>query len=103
MDKYTRVLLAILILVLFAIGLNIYTIKVLKDTAKVTSLQQTTPQVIATDKPISTENANVVVNENDITADLTIIKAEIRALREVLGLTTTFEEFSNLVKNLKQE
>lgn len=97
MDKYGRVLIIIFFLCLINLGLSIFV--VLKLNSK--SVQQSASinqQTVATLKPQPTVIA--AANTANIQSDLSLIKAEIRALREILGTTKSFEELSNLIKSL---
>ncbi len=97
MERYARVLIIIFFLCLINLGLSIFVINKLNSKSEV----KPTP-VATTVKPSSTPfgKTPTATDSADIKSDLTLIKAEIRALREILGTTRSFEELSNLIKTL---
>lgn len=101
MEKYSRVLVIIFFLCLINLGFNLYIIYKLNN-----PVAQTVPvvqQPVVTRLPAQAGNPSpttVATIPTTIQSDLTLIKAEIRALREILGTTKSFEELSNLIKTL---
>lgn len=81
MEKYGRVLVIIFFLCLINIGLSIYTINQVKNP----QVTQTEPTTIST-KLASPASQTVTIPPN-IQSDLTLIKAEIRTLRDALDVT----------------
>jgi len=96
MDKYGRVLIIIFFLCLINLGLILFTINKL-DARNIQTGQ--TENVFVKQSPIPTNKPSSVAPD-DIRSDLNLIKAEVRALREILGVTGSFEELSNIVKGL---
>lgn len=101
MEKYARVLVIIFFLCLANLGLNIYIIsKVNKPIAVKESLNIPAQTPSSTNKSTATsEPKNSDLGQ--IKADVTLIKAEIRALRELLGTTKSFEELSKLILGIE--
>ncbi len=101
MEKYARVLVIIFFLCVANLGLNIYVIANLnKPTATKESVSLSTPSPTSSTKPqASNEPKNSDLGQ--IKADVTLIKAELRALRELLGTTRTFEELSKLILGIE--
>jgi len=97
MDKYGRVLIIIFFLCLINLGLTLFTINKLDARNMQTGQTET---VFVKQSPIPTNKPATSVAPDDIRTDLNLIKAEIRALREILGVTGSFEELSNVVKGL---
>ena len=98
MEKYARVLVIIFFLCLINLGLTFFVLTKLdnKPEAKLTSITLTKSSPL----PSPTGKTIIPTESTDIKSDLTLIKAEIRALREILGTTRSFEELSNLIKTL---
>ncbi|HCR36222.1 hypothetical protein A2130_03235 [Candidatus Woesebacteria bacterium GWC2_33_12] len=93
MEKYGRVLIVIFFLCLINLGLSVFAIS--KPTP-VKLIVNSSP----TPLPTSISKNEIATNSGDLKSDLTLIKAEIRALREILGTTGSFEELSTLIKTL---
>lgn len=104
MEKYSRILIIIFFLCLFNLGLNFYMLSNIKNDFKNTNKLQSNTSPMPTSKT-ATESAKVnLENKSELAtfqSDLTVIKAEIRALRELLGTTKSFEELSLLIKSLE--
>lgn len=98
MDKYGRVLVIIFFLCLINLGLIFFVISKLNNEPEA----KPTPIILTKISPSPSAIGKTIIptDSTDIKADLTLIKAEIRALREILGTTKSFEELSNLIKNL---
>ncbi len=97
MEKYARVLVTIFFLCVANLGLNIYIISNLKNPTVTSELVSiSTPLPTSSTKP-QASNEPKGSDMSQIKADITLIKAEIRALRELLGTTRTFEELSKLI------
>lgn len=101
MEKYARVLVIIFFLTIVNLGLSIFIISKLNKESEV----KPTPVVITTtnsptpQSKLATPSASL--SNDEIKSDLTLIKAEIRGLRDVLGVTGTFENLSKLIKDLE--
>lgn len=104
MEKYSKILIYIFILCFLNLGISSFLIyktasisngnaKVKTTNTNIDSLVKNSPTPVTSAKPIATD---------DIKTDLTQIKAEIRSLREILGISGSFEELSNLIKSLNQ-
>ena len=101
MEKYSKILIYIFLISIINLGISFFVLyKVNKPELKKEVSVQTTisdtkssPLPQASSKPITTDS---------IQTDLTQIKAEIRSLREILGISGSFEELSNLIKSLNQ-
>lgn len=101
MEKYSRILVIIFFLTVGNLALSIYTIsKLNRPTEQEKQISTVTPKAspTPTSKPAAKE-----VEDSNSKADLTLIKAEIRALREILGVTGSFEELSALIKGLENK
>ena len=99
MDKYSRILIIIFFISLINFGLSVYN---LSQASFKTNDQKITSQSLATLKPTS-PSPTPKTNQSDIEvikSDLTLIKAEIRSLREILGVSGTFENLSNIIKEV---
>lgn len=101
MEKYARVLVIIFFLTIVNLGLSIFIINKLN---KEPEIKQTPIIVTNTNSPtpqskLATPSATL--SDDEIKSDLTLIKAEIRGLRDVLGVTGTFENLSKLIKDLE--
>lgn len=99
MEKYSRVLVIIFFLCLINLGLTTYAISKI-NSANQKTVATTASTVKESPQPTVKPGTNVTT-DNDIKSDLTLIKAEIRALREILGTTKSFEELSTLIKSLE--
>ncbi len=107
MEKYSRILVIIFFLCLTNLGLSIYTLSKYQNlnnekTAN-TQLQNNnkpapSPKSASPSASFDTKTSGDLSN---IQSDITLIKAEIRALREILGTTKSFEELSLLIKSLE--
>ncbi len=101
MEKYARVLVIIFFLCVANLGLNIYIISNLeKSTATNELVSFSTPLPTSSTKP-QASNEPKSTDLSQIKADVTLIKAEVRALRELLGTTRTFEELSKLILGIE--
>lgn len=101
MEKYARVLVIIFFLCVANLGLNIYIIsKINKLTITNNQASISTPLPTTSAKPqASSEPKNSDLGQ--IKADVTLIKAELRALRELLGTSKSFEELSKLILGIE--
>ena len=98
MEKYARVLVVIFFLCLINLGLTLFILTKIKNEPEA----KPTPITLTKFSPSPSAIGRTVIptDSTDIKSDLTLIKAEIRALREILGTTKSFEELSNLIKTL---
>jgi len=87
MEKYGRVLVIIFFLCLINLGVSIYLISKQKEPQTVV---QTQLKETKTNSPMPTAKSQEI--PTDIKSDLTLIKAEIRALRESLESTGLITE-----------
>lgn len=97
MGKYSKILIYIFLLTLINLGVSTYLIYKInvKSEVKVSTILNTPlpsvkPQIIG-------QNGN-----DDIQTNLTQIKTELRSLREILGITGSFEELANIIKTIGQ-
>jgi len=91
MEKYSRVLVIIFFLVIANIGLSVYILSKINE--PVVSLPVVSPQPVTRNSPQAVPT--VLPTPASIQSDLTLIKAEIRALRDSLetnGLISTTPE-----------
>lgn len=99
MDKYSRILIIIFFMCLINLGLAVFNFSQVSFRPKD---QKTISQSLPTLKPTS-PSPTPKTNQSDIEvikSDLTLIKAEIRSLREILGISGTFENLSNIIKEV---
>jgi hypothetical protein len=101
MEKYARVLVIIFFLCLINIGLNVYTLSKVNNQANQKTIETIASAPTSSPIPGTKATTDANLNENEVRADLTIIKAEIRSLREILGTTKSFEELSKLITSLE--
>jgi hypothetical protein len=86
MERFSRILIIIFTLILVNIGLNSYLITKVNKLEKQNSKNIITTQITTT-SPTPKPSAKNESQDNNISADLAIIKAEIRSIRESLELT----------------
>lgn len=94
MEKYSRILVIIFFLLLINIGFSIYITSNI-NLAKVSPLQTESLSPKSTNQPVLTNTSNNQTDLSLIKNDLTILKAELRAMRESLngtGLITVTPE-----------
>ena len=102
MDKYSRILIYIFLFCIVNTVTNIYLISkinvILNNKELITQApspkQSTAPSIVP--KP-------TLLPDSDIKKDLTLIKAELRSLREILNVTGSFEELLNATKPINNE
>lgn len=101
MEKYSKILIYIFLICIINLIVSTYvTFKVNSLSVTIPSQQNTQTKQASSPVPTSTTSKNNI--PDDVKTDLTQIKAEIRSLREILGISGSFEELSNLIKNLNQ-
>lgn len=85
MDKFSRILFVIFILLIVNLGLSIYTItKLPKESNNKNNIKQL-ESVAEKGSPFASPSTKAVPTPNtDIKSDLNTIKAEIRSLKEIL-------------------
>lgn len=99
MEKYSKILIYIFLVCIINLIVSTYIIFRINNLPNNTTTQQTPIKQVPSPIPTGTLKGSI---PDDIKTDLTQIKAEIRSLREILGISGSFEELSNLIKNLNQ-
>jgi hypothetical protein len=91
MEKYARVLVIIFFLCLINLGFNLYILSIVTKPVTVTTQVVPSPTTRPPTGEAGKSPQAIATTPATIQSDLTVIKAEIRALREALDVTGLIE------------